>query len=97
MIHRNKKMLTAAKDRDCIRCGAKDGTVVRAHYCGLGQQRLGKGRGIKPHDFASACLCRTCHEQFDGYAQPNDYERAWEFLLLCLLEIERDFEQGVIA
>jgi hypothetical protein len=87
----------ASRGRSCIRCGERDGTVVRAHYTGLGQGRLGKGKGIKPHDFASADLCRRCHDEFDTYHKPNTWERSWEFLMLCMETLERDFRDGVLV
>lgn len=73
-----------------------DGTVVRAHYSGVMAHRLGKGVAQKCGDHASADLCMHCHAEFDGYARGNDYERATEFLILCLETLARDFKEGVI-
>ena len=87
----------ASRGRSCIRCGSRDGTVVRAHYTGIAQLRLGKGKGQKPHDFASADLCHACHHHFDNYETPNDYLRSWEFLILCMETLERDFREGFLV
>jgi len=94
--YKNKKLLSAAFDKTCIKCGIHDETVVAAHYCGIGQVRLGKGTGSKVHDFCVADLCDRCHSEFDQYKNDNDYERAWEFLLLCMLTLNRRFVEGVI-
>lgn len=94
---RSKKLTNAARGTSCIQCGSDiEGTVVLCHYQGIGSLRLGKGRGIKPDDFCGADLCQKCHAAFDGYERDNDYERAFEFMVLVLLTIRRRFEQGVI-
>jgi len=94
--YRNKKLLNASRGRSCTKCGADDGTIVRAHYQGIGSYRLGKGKGQKPHDFASADLCMVCHSEFDQYETGNNTDRGWEFLLLCMETLARDFRQGII-
>lgn len=91
---RNKKYRAGAKGQCCIRCGGQDETIVLAHYQGIGAIRLGKGRGIKPHDFAGADLCQECHNWFDSYEAENSDSRAMEFLLLCMLTIERRINDG---
>ena len=91
---RSRKLLDAAENARCIRCGCQDGTVVAAHYQGFGSNRLGKGRGQKPDDTATAELCRNCHEYFDSYESGNDEERAAEFLLLVLETINRRWHRG---
>lgn len=88
MLHRDKRLLDV-RGLPCQRCGVDDGTVVAAHYQGIGAGRLGKGRGIKPHDFCTAPLCRACHEIMDSYKHGNDYERATEFLLLILESLRK--------
>jgi hypothetical protein len=93
---RLQKLTKAANGASCVRCGRDDGTVVAAHYQGIGSHRLGKGRGIKPHDYAAADLCGECHQYFDSYESGNDYERAWEFLMLCMETMERRFRDGII-
>jgi len=94
--YRNKKLLQVSKDRGCIKCGAYDGTVVRAHYSGLGSHKLGKGTSLKCHDFASADLCHRCHTEIDQYEGGNDEARGYEFLMLCMQTLARDFEEGII-
>lgn len=93
----NDAMRSAAEYRPCAKCKRKTGTEVRAHYCGIGQHRLGKGTGIKPSDACSAVLCMQCHSEFDQYKRANDYERAWEFLMLCWEELHRDIAEGLIG
>lgn len=94
--YRNKKILQASRNRTCILCGADDGTIVRAHYQGIGSSRLGKGWSQKPHDFASADLCFKCHNDFDSYVQPNDKDRGYDFLMLILETLARDFREEII-
>jgi hypothetical protein len=94
--YRNKKILQASRNRTCIRCGNDNGTIVRAHYQGIGSERVGKGWSQKPHDFVSADLCSSCHREFDEYVKPNDYDRAFEFLILCFETLARDFREGLI-
>lgn len=91
----SRKLREAAKGQACIKCGSEYG-VVGAHYQGIEAHKLGKGRGIKPTDVALAHLCTACHGEFDGYAKANDYERGFEFLMLCLLTVERLFKLGVV-
>ena len=62
MIYRNKKLLEAVREAYCMKCGAKDGTIVAAHS---NQLRDGKGRGIKAHDYRIAALCYRCHMNLD--------------------------------
>ena len=94
--YRNKKLLNASRGRSCLKCGADDGTIVRAHYQGIGSERIGKGWAQKPHDFASADLCYRCHNEFDQYKTGNDTDRGWEFLMLCMETLARDFREGII-
>ena len=63
---RSRKLLDAAENERCIRCGCQDGTVVAAHYQGFGSNRLGKGRGQKPDDTATAELCSWCCKPSTG-------------------------------
>lgn len=93
MIYRNPKLLADAKGRSCIACGADDGTIVAAHYCGIKQQSLGKGMGIKPHDLC-ADLCASCHRCFDLYVDKNTYERGFHFLMYILQSQARRLNEG---
>ncbi len=93
-MYRNKKYLKEANGQSCIRCGISDGTIVACHYSGLWSHKLGKGRGIKPHDFCVADLCSSCHNYFDNYVGGNDFERAFEFLMFILQTLARRLEQG---
>jgi len=104
---RSKKMLRAARDQSCVNCGARDGTVVAAHYQGMRSQQLGKGMGIKPHDLCIADLCRACHAAFDakdvkydvssitGFGKSIDHSE--QFLYLIMKTLLRRIEQGVLT
>lgn len=69
---RSKPMLDAARDESCVVCGARDGTVVAAHYTGMRAHALGKGTGCKPHDLFIADLCHRCHTKFDQHDKSID-------------------------
>jgi len=77
MNWRSEKLLAAARDLPCQRCGASDGTVVAAHS---NQLRDGKGRSIKAHDYRIAALCYRCHMEIDQGSKMSREERveAWE-------------------
>ena len=101
MIEKHKrieipKLLNAANGRSCIKCGKDDGTIIRAHYSGIGAYQLGKGNRVKCHDFITADLCDECHSYFDHYEHGNTYERAFEFFILIFLTQERDFKAGLL-
>lgn len=92
-VYRNPRLLKASKGRPCSICGKENGTTVRAHYSGEGSHKLGKGMGIKGHDFASADLCADCHTLLDNHKL--DFELyVWFFAIMETLL--RDFEEGVI-
>jgi hypothetical protein len=105
-VIRSRKYLNAAKGQACVNCGVRDGTVVAAHYTGLRQIALGKGKGHKCHDIAVADLCSKCHTAFDkleaGFQQYDDVTHPYikkidnseEFLFRVLLTIIRRLEQG---
>jgi len=61
--YRNRKMLDAAKDQPCIRCG-KEGETRSCHYNGLYQHIYGTGTQTKCSDFMTAEFCQTCDETF---------------------------------
>jgi len=98
---RSKKLLDAAKDQACLNCGARDGTVVAAHYTGLRSHLLGKGTGHKPHDFCIADLCHRCHHKFDVAFDGSSFEKkidlSEQFLFLIIQTILRRIDQGVIV
>ncbi len=89
------KLRRVDPDEPCVRCG-NVGSTVLAHYSGLRQHSYGKGRGIKGSDLAAALLCGACHDFFDSYKTPNDWERSEEFLHLCMLTVIRRHAMGVI-
>lgn len=89
------KLTAAADGEPCVRCGSI-GTTVSCHYSGLRQHAYGKGRGIRGSDLAAADLCMQCHQHFDGYETPNDWERSEEFLHCCILTIIRRYEKGIL-
>lgn len=94
---RSPKMLEAAQGHTCVLCGRNDGTVVAAHYQGIGSARLGKGRGQKPSDLHVADLCHRCHQAMDAYEGGNDPERSLDFCLAILETLERRWRDGVIG
>lgn len=104
MIVRSKPMLDAARDQACVSCGARDGTVVAAHYTGLRAHLLGKGTGHKPHDLFVADLCRKCHEAFDRHAKKPEGKTAFDakidlseqFMYLIMKTLLRRVDQEVI-
>ena len=94
--YRNKKLLKASNGRSCIRCGNQNGTTVRAHYTGFRQHLFGKGISQKCDDHASADLCGECHIYFDQDTSYKDIEKSEEFLMLIILTLKRDFDEGII-
>ncbi len=94
---RSKKLLKAAKDQSCVRCGADDGTIVGCHYTGLRQHIYGKGRGIKCHDLCVADLCSECHVFFDQPTERKSIESSEDFQHCIILTMVRRFEQGVLS
>lgn len=89
--------MDSARGKSCIACGNDDGTVVRAHYNGMYQLRLGKGVGTKGHDLFGAHLCMRCHSSYDQYKGGSSAERDRDFLFLCCLTILRDVQDGLIT
>jgi len=94
---RIKKILNAAKDAPCVRCG-RDGETRACHFNGTYQHQYGKGRGIKGHDMATAELCHTCDQIFtegstNGFLSKDD--RDAQFLHLITMTNIRRFERGV--
>jgi len=77
MLYRNKKLLEAVRTAPCQHCGVIDGTVVAAHS---NQQRDGKGKSIKAHDYRIAALCYCCHAGLDQGSKMSREERVemWE-------------------
>ena len=68
--YRNRKMLDAAKDVPCIRCG-KEGETRACHYNGVCQDVFGKGRGQKCDDLMTAEFCHLCDQRFtEGKLEP---------------------------
>ena len=102
---RSKKLLRGAKDQSCVNCGARDGTVVAAHYTGLRSYSFGKGRGIKPHDLCIADLCASCHNKFDTNHSslsdmkgefPKRVDRSEQFLFCVIQTLIRRIDQGIL-
>ena len=93
------KITQAARDQSCIRCGARDGTVVAAHINGPIAAKLGRGMA---DDIFSAHLCFRCHDMLDYRAQTARIgpvtadKRQAEWMELVLLTIKRLREQGVV-
>lgn len=87
----------AARDQDCIRCRAKDGTVVGAHYTGARRGAYGGGLGRKVHDLVMAHLCYKCHQEMDQLSRKSTdkWLHSEEFQHLVILTILRLYEQGI--
>lgn len=85
----------AARDQSCVACGARDGTVVLAHYFGPRRHSYGGGMSHKGHDLISAHLCAGCHSEMDTNSRSK--ARRWEaseiFLHYCALTLIRLWEQ----
>ena len=96
IMFRSKAYREGGRDLACIRCGAEDGTVVGAHYCGKYANRLGRGAGMKAHDLV-ADFCAACHTEFDTYRLHNSDDRAAEFMLCIVLTMVRRIEQGIVV
>lgn len=101
---RSKAMLSAARGQHCINCGARDDTVVAAHYTGLRAHQYGKGTSHKPHDLLVADLCMKCHSSFDLHTQPSLFkglekkiDLSEQFLHLIIKTLLRRIDQGVIT
>lgn len=62
MNFRSPALLQFAKCQPCQRCRST-GTTVAAHANSIA---MGKGMGIKAHDYAVAYLCHPCHDLIDG-------------------------------
>lgn len=94
---RSRGLLDSSAHQSCIRCGTRDGTVVPAHYTGIRQQALGKGKSVKCHDCCTADLCRACHEYFDQPEQRKSIDASEEFLFLIALTTVRRMQRGVLV
>ena len=77
MNYRNLDLLDLAKHAPhCMSCLAhNDGTLVAAHA-----NHVGKGIGMKSHDFAWAAMCFKCHARLDqGMDLSREQRRSmWE-------------------
>ena len=96
-------MLNGAEGQPCVNCGARDGTVVAAHYTGLRAQLLGKGKAEKPHDLCVADLCAKCHSAFDRYEVSNmstkymrQIDQSEQFLYNIIQSLIRRYEQDIL-
>jgi hypothetical protein len=96
-------MLNGAKGQSCVNCGARDQTVVAAHYQGIRAGEFGKGTGKKPDDLFIADLCQKCHRAFDSYEGSSYENRQYrridnseQFLTNIMRTILRRIDQGII-
>lgn len=100
---RCKKLLAAARGASCVNCGARDGTIVAAHYQGLRSAHYGKGKSQKPHDILVADLCHKCHAAFDNYEVGEGVgflkkiDASEQFQHLILKTLIRRINEGVIT
>jgi len=93
---RSKKYTNAANGEACVRCGARDGTIVACHYTGFRQMSYGKGYGEKCADIATADLCSKCHVYFDAPTEHKSIDRSEEFLHCILLTLIRRLTDGIL-
>lgn len=89
--YRSVKLRTAARDRSCVLCQAKDGTIVPAHLPGAFYGM--PGGSIKVHDWLMAHLCFECHENMDTIWRKDAQVR---LRALCLT-LERLFNEGIVS
>lgn len=59
---RDAKRLAAVRKLPCVKCGNPESQAAHSN-----SSRDGKGRGIKADDSKTACLCHSCHFQFDTF------------------------------
>jgi len=76
------KVMAAAKDMPCIRCGNTHGVMAR-HYNGPRQHKYGKGRSIKCHWLMTAEFCGFCDEiftegSFFKFKKPENWASEWD-------------------
>jgi hypothetical protein len=90
--YRSVKLRTAARDRSCVLCQAKDGSVVPAHLPGS-FYGMPAGVGQKTHDWLVGHLCFECHENMDTIWRMDAVIR---MRALCLT-LERLFDEGIIT
>lgn len=98
---RYPKITNSAGDVNCIRC-RRPGETRAAHYCGFRSHSLGKGRGLKAFDIATADFCHTCDDLFSEASYPKwpggskSVERSEEFLFWIIMSTIRRLENGVL-
>lgn len=91
------KLTQASKGCNCIRCFAGD--AYSCHYNGIRQHMLGKGRGIKASDIATAEFCHNCDMVFSegnksGFI--DDIDRSEQFLFWVTMTNIRRLNEGVL-
>lgn len=96
-IWRSRTYLDAAAGKQCVRCGAQNGTTVPAHYTGLRQHTYGKGYGEKCSDITTADLCMSCHTYFDQPQQRKSVEASEDFLHCIVLTVLRRLRDKVLV
>lgn len=81
-----------------MRCGARDETVVGAHYTGVRRLSYGGGLSRKVNDLLIAPLCASCHQYMDTGSRSKDrkWEHSEEFQHYILLHLLNLAEEGRI-
>lgn len=98
---KSRKLLDAARDQACIRCG-RTGETRACHYNGDRAHAYGKGRGIKCADLATAEFCQACDELFSeaNYHRwpggSKSIERSEEFLHWVTMTNIRRMRSGAL-
>lgn len=91
------KLTESARHEDCIRCGAPN--PYACHYNGIRQHSLGKGRGIKANDLATAEFCYQCDKLFtegNNKAFKSIEDRSEQFLFWIMMTNIRRLNKGVL-
>lgn len=93
-----QKLRDAARDQACVACGARDGTVVLAHYFGPRRSSYGGGLSIKGHDVVGAWLCLRCHTDMDTASRDKGtkWDHSEVFLHYCALTMIQLVEREVL-
>ena len=94
MSYRNKKILAAARDRQCVLCGST-GTTIAAHS---NRVEHGHGTGIKAPDYYVAFVCQCCHDEIDGRrGKLTKDERREQWTRAFVRTIAILFDDGIVV
>jgi len=92
-VYRNKRLLEACRQLECMACGTQDGSVCAAHSNSLSD---GKGRSLKASDAAVAALCFQCHHKVDQGNKLSREERREIWLAAHIKTMRALFERELV-